>query len=320
MRLRILTVLMLCATVLNWVSCKRAEPQNPYDDIEWPDDEQPLTDLLPIGNFAWLHAKVFSPTCANSGCHDGSFEPHFSSISSSYNTLVNHPVIANDAQFSFSHRVVPGNVGASLLYERLVNEIPNTTGIMPPVVDGDSDWPARKNEYLAAIASWIEAGAPDMFGNMPQSGAADFPPTVEGLLCFPPGNTTDPFTRDPNSISVTPIRVPAGPIDLWVAVTDDNTLAQNMAVNELRWATTTTAIDQSAPALFVTTQTFTAPGFTSGGVAYYHRASINLNGHSPGTVLFLRTYFNDGVQPTTTVVPNAGSNDVITSLFTLEIQ
>ena len=35
-----------------------------------------------------LHRDVFLPTCANSGCHDGLFEPDFRTIESSYNSLV----------------------------------------------------------------------------------------------------------------------------------------------------------------------------------------------------------------------------------------
>jgi hypothetical protein len=92
-----------------------------------------------------------------------------------------------------------------------------------------------------------------------------------------------------------------------------------MGVNELRWATTTTAIDQSAPSLFTTGQTLNAPGFTAGSLSYYHKASIDLSGHPSGTVFCLRTYYHDGVQPTVTTIPNEGSNSVITSLFTLEI-
>jgi hypothetical protein len=300
-------------------ACKREEPVNPYDEISDENEVVNPIEALPVGNFAWLHAKIFSPTCANSGCHDGSFEPHFNTISSSYNTLVNHPVIANDAQFSFLHRVVPGDVGASLLYERLVNEIPNTTGIMPPVVDANSDWNDRKNEYLAAIASWINAGAPDMFGNLPVDGAVDFPPVVEGLLVFAPGSTTDPYTRDPESAAVSPIRVPAAMVDVRVAVVDDHTPPQNMALSELRIATTINAL-ASAPSLpLLLVPALQQTGFTGGETLYHHLVSIDLSGYQSGTVLFLRTFFDDGVQPTVTAIPNDGSSPLITSLFTLEI-
>lgn len=313
-------VLLVMGLFVYLVSCKRDEPENPYD-VEVPIEiEEVVVNNLPQGNFAWLHAKVFTTTCANSGCHDGSFEPHFSTISSSYNTLVNHPVIANDAQFSFEHRVVPGNVDASMLYERLTNEIPNTSGMMPLVVDPGSDWPDRKVEYLAAIAAWINAGAPDMYGNMPGDSDGDFPPQVEGLLVFPPGNTSDPYERDPESVSITPIIVPAGEVDLWVAVTDDNTAPQSMGVNELRMSTELGDVDDAIANVFVTTSSINAPGFGGTSVTFYHRVTVNLSSYASGTTLFLRTYFDDGAQSNVTAIPNEGSNSVITSLFTLQIQ
>lgn len=317
-------VFIVCAVIapiLLLLNCKTSEPENPYDAIQVADDSVDLTaELIPEGNFAWLHAKVFAPTCANSGCHDGSFEPHFSTISASYNTLVNHPVIANDAAFSFSYRVVPGNAQASMLFERMINEIPNTSGMMPLVVDADSDWDEKREEYLAAINAWINAGAPDMFGNLPGEGGADLPPQVDGLKVFPSGNTTDPYQRDPESVGVSPILVPAAPLDLWVAVSDDNTAPENLGVNELRKSEDLFNIDDTPPFAFTTGAALTAPGFSGQSVSYTHRASINLSGYAPGTVFFLRTYFSDGVQSSTTVIPNDGSSAVMTSLFTLQVQ
>lgn len=309
------------APVLLLFNCKTDEPDNPYDAIEIVDDQLDLAaELIPEGNFAWLHAKVFAPTCANSGCHDGSFEPHFSTVSASYNTLVNHPVISNDAAFSFSYRVVPGNRDASMLFERMVNEIPNTSGMMPLAVDAGSDWNEKREEYLAAISAWINAGAPDMFGNLPGTDGADLPPQVEGLKVFPAGNTTEPYQRDPESAGVSPILVPPAALDVWVAVTDDNTPVQNLAVNELRKSEDIFSIDDMPPVAFVTGSSLLAPGFSDQTVTYYHRASIDLSGHSSGTVFFLRTYFNDGMQSSTTVIPNNGSSAVMTSLFTLQVQ
>ena len=305
--------------VFGFAGCKSDEPENPYDAIPPVVENTNLAAQLPVGNFAWLHANIFRPTCANSGCHDGSFEPHFSTVSSSYNTLVNHPVISNNAAFSFENRVVPGNVNASLLYERMINEIPNSSGIMPLVVDPGSDWNSRKTEYLAAIAAWINAGAPDMFGNLPLSGAADFPPTVEGLLAFPAGSTAVPYERDPESEAITPIRVDPAPIDVWVAVVDDNTAPGAMGVNELRWAESIDGLETAPPLVFSTSQNISAAGFAGGTVSYVHRATLDLTGVQSGTVLFLRTRFDDGVQSTATDIPNAGSNAVVTSLFTLEV-
>lgn len=317
--IQIVCVLALFGVGLGFAGCKPEEPENPYDAIPPIVDDTDLGAQLPPGNFAWLHANIFQPTCANSGCHDGSFEPHFTTVSASYNTLVNHPVISNDASFSFEKRVVPGNVDASLLYERLTNEIPNSSGIMPLVVDPGSDWNSRKTEYLAAIAAWINAGAQDMFGNLPLSGTADFPPTVEGLMVFPAGTTSVAYGRDPESEAITPILVDAAPIDVWVAVVDDNTSPPQMGINELRWAESIDGLATAPPLIFSNAQNTTGEGFTGASVSYFHRATIDLTGVQSGTVFFLRTRFDDGVQQQPTEIPNDGSNAVITSLFTLQV-
>ena len=89
------------------LSCGRAlpdPPPNPYDD---------LPPVVPTGGLAVFGSRsargqlrlappagAQAPTCANSGCHDGTFEPDFRTVGSSWNTLVNHPVIANDAAMS----------------------------------------------------------------------------------------------------------------------------------------------------------------------------------------------------------------------------
>ena len=105
--------------MLVFFSCK--EEINPFDfnesDINLDNDT--LYFLEPT-DFSALHNNIFIPTCANSGCHDGTFEPDFRTIESSYNSLVYQPVIKNDINNSFSYRVEPGNSSKSVLYHRLI--------------------------------------------------------------------------------------------------------------------------------------------------------------------------------------------------------
>lgn len=157
------------------VACKKSStPANPFDD---PKNKPPLSNnsdsLLSLDNFAGLHQRIFKPTCSNSGCHDGTFEPDFRTIESAYSTMVNQPIIKNNPAGAFQLRVVPGNANASVLHERVVRDIDGISGIMPLSVDPNSDWPARKTEYIAAIVAWINAGARDMFGNPPTNGPAN---------------------------------------------------------------------------------------------------------------------------------------------------
>lgn len=161
-------------------ACKKSSsPANPFDD---PKNQPPASNnndtLLPLDNFAGLHQRIFKPTCSNSGCHDGTFEPDFRTIESSYATMVNQPIIKNNPSGTFQLRVVPGNANASVLHERVVRDIDGISGIMPLSVDPNSDWPAKKTEYIAAIVTWINAGARDMFGNPPTNGPAN--PRISG--------------------------------------------------------------------------------------------------------------------------------------------
>ena len=66
-------------------SCKE-EYVNPFDNITNTNLNETNNIELEPTSIAGIHANVFRPTCANSGCHDGTFEPDFRTIESSYNT------------------------------------------------------------------------------------------------------------------------------------------------------------------------------------------------------------------------------------------
>ena len=103
-------------------ACK--EETNPFDfngsNINSNNDTVYFFDAT---DFSALHNNIFTPTCANSGCHDGTFEPDFRTIESAYNSLVYQPVIKNDINNSFTYRVDPGNSSKSILYHRLIVDI-----------------------------------------------------------------------------------------------------------------------------------------------------------------------------------------------------
>ncbi len=141
-------------------------PDNPFDTptIDAPVDttEQTTTELDP-NSLTAIHADIFIPTCANSGCHDGTFEPDFRTIGSTYNTLVGKDAIQLDPDNeSIIHRVEPFNASSSMLFHRLNTFIPNTSGIMP-LESNDSDWDENEEAYKARIQAWINNGAPNVF-------------------------------------------------------------------------------------------------------------------------------------------------------------
>jgi len=158
-RLHIASILL--ATVLGTLALPGCEPDpvsNPYEGEDGPTDTTSVT-MLEYAGLAGLQDQMFKPTCANSGCHDGTFEPDFRTLGSTYNTLVNHPVIKNDAANTFSLRVIPGNVFESQLMNRLTVDIDGNSGIMPLTLEPNSDYPANKEVYLDWVRRWITEGA-----------------------------------------------------------------------------------------------------------------------------------------------------------------
>jgi hypothetical protein len=301
------------------LSCKKENEVNPYATLPAVSNNQPDLEELEPGNFAWLHAKIFQPTCANSGCHDGTFEPEFRSISSSYNTLVNHPVISNDLQNSYQYRVVPGNLQASLLNTRLLEALPNSSGIMPLSLSQGSDWPQMSNEYIQRIQEWILGGAKDMFGNPAPSAGADFPPQVMGLLAFPAGNISNPYQRvDGEALS--PIQIDAANVDLWVYWTDDQTPAEELSATIIKWSESSSDFEFASTSNMNISGPLSGPDFSNNTVQYLHKATIDFSGLSPGETFFIRCYASDGEQEQTTEVPNNGSSDLVTAIFVLQIQ
>ncbi len=158
----ILTILFIGLLSIAGCTKEGALPPNPFEGIPPIDTtETPMpvdTIELEANSLEWIHARIFAPTCANSGCHDGTFEPNFSTIQSSYNTLVEQAVIKTDSSISINLRVVPFQPENSMLYYRLNEFLPNSSGIMP-LESNDSDYDANKSEYIEAIRTWIANGA-----------------------------------------------------------------------------------------------------------------------------------------------------------------
>lgn len=313
-------LILLIGSSIIFSSCKKDPVINPYDNLIRVDNSNPNILTIPNSNFAWIQAKIFKPTCANSGCHDGTFEPNFNTISSSYNTIINQSVISNDINNSFNFRVKPGDSDNSLMYARMITEFPNTSGMMPAVVDPGSDWGQNMNNYLNIIETWIDNGAKDMYGNDAPSSTADFPPQVTGLVVFPQGNTTTPYERDLEQVEITPILVEATQIDIWIYVTDDNTAPNSMDNNYIKASQDITNFEEAITADYSVNSPLIANDFFNNSVGFLHKATLDLNGYQSGDTFFLRNVLDDSVQENFTELPNAGSNAVITSYFVIKIQ
>src|SRR5690606_23101164 len=135
--------------------CEQDDPVNPFDNQVVNQDTVKLEIIDPEPNsIAGIYQNILKPTCANSGCHDGTFEPDYRTLEGAYNTLVYQVPIKNDGNYDY--RVEPYNPQRSVLMARLNNIL---TPAMPIQVDPGSDWPAKQAQYIENIRTWIANGA-----------------------------------------------------------------------------------------------------------------------------------------------------------------
>jgi hypothetical protein len=150
-----------------------ADP-NPFEEnIKNQDTVNFVFNDIDPNTIVGLYQNIFGPTCANSGCHDGTFEPDFRTIESSYHSLVYRIPVKNDG--SLTYRVDPGNPNKSAIVKRLAGTI---SPQMPIEIEPDSDWWTKSEEYIQNVTNWIANGALDMAGNEPQINYAN--PTLIG--------------------------------------------------------------------------------------------------------------------------------------------
>ena len=113
-------VFLLFILVIFFFSCQK-DALNPYDDPSLDSPQSSDTNYFNNpSSFASLQNNIFQPYCNNSGCHDGTFEPDFRTIESSYSTLVYQPIIKNNSTETYQYRVKPGESDKSVLYARLL--------------------------------------------------------------------------------------------------------------------------------------------------------------------------------------------------------
>jgi mono/diheme cytochrome c family protein len=95
---------------------------------------------------------IFDGNCALSGCHaaNGASGGLILDAGQSYKNLVN----VESTEVAPDKRVVPGNSGASYLYEKLTHGQPRSGGQMPLGSDPLS------SVDIALIKAWIDQGAP----------------------------------------------------------------------------------------------------------------------------------------------------------------
>lgn len=149
---------------LLFAGCSKEEamPSNPFDALIF--DVQSIPDSLDSNGIVAIHRDILLPSCGAPGCHDGSFEPDFRTVMSSYSTLVYHPIIKNSPDSLYQYRVVPFDTNASVFQKRLTYQsFANINDRMPQ----DNIGTGLPSDDLARISAWILGGAKDPNGNIP---------------------------------------------------------------------------------------------------------------------------------------------------------
>ena len=301
-------------------ACKKDGEINPYDNPNLNSNEDIDTNYFSDATtFQALHNNIFIPTCANSGCHDGAFEPDFRTIESSYNTLVYQPVIKNDNVNTYEFRVKPSNSDKSILYKRLIEDIDGISGIMPLSAEYNPEhyWLDHKEEYIQNIKDWIDNGAMDMFGNLPLQ--PNNIPEMRGAIAFITGQTT-PLSRE---IPRGTIYVPssANSIDLWFSVQDDILATNELSYNKIKFSTNLFNFENQLEfPLEVIMPPKNATGYyVSTTDDFYHKYTLDMSSFTSGDVVFIKIYVNDDVNPVTEI-PSNGSDYNIVKHFTFTVQ
>ncbi len=285
----ILTGFVLVVLAILFDSCKKEEPvpDNPYDKVEYVTPPSPV-DTLDPKSFVAIHKNILFPKCGTLGCHDGNFEPDFRTIQSSYATLVYHPVIKNNADSAFVHRVVPYDTAMSVLHERITNCcFVNQDDRMPQ----DNIGVPLPSEDISNIEQWILGGARDMFGQLPTY------PNQKPNVIFYIAVSTD-FTTiysDVNnridSVFYNPFIMPPNTsMYLAFVVEDDSTAVADLQVNKVRMSYDPNDFSTSAPGY----REYTATYSNLGGGNEGHLALVNTGDFATDQVVYMRYYVNDG--------------------------
>ncbi len=307
--------MVLSLTICLWITSCSKEHENPFDKFEEEVTEDSIPVQLDATSIEGLHANIFRPTCANSGCHDGTFEPDFRTVSSTYNTLVYQPIVKNDPQGSYAVRVKPGSVNESMLMARLTIDIDNNSGIMPLAVEPDSDWPNNSDAYIQNVSDWIQAGAKDLFGNSPNT--SNQLPQMEGAMARANGVWLERSGNGQSSISILET---VNSIELFFAFSDDATSSQDLTENTVRFSSQKNDYENAETLnLQVSNSAEQQVGYFGNTVSYYHSITINPQDYaSLGETIYFRTKIKDGDNPVIEIPADAGA-DYIKDYFSFTI-
>lgn len=293
---------------------KEQEVENPYDSINRGsevDQNTPSSYSLKS-----VHDEILQPKCATPGCHDGSFEPNFNTLMSSYTNLVYHPITKNNAAESFKYRVVPFDAEASVLYERITNCcFVNENDRMPQ----DNIGSQLPDEDIERIKKWINEGAPDFMGITAQ--APNSEPVFQWYWCivddnFPLNFNTKVLSEEDNRVEGighnpmifdTAMAVVHVPI-----VSDDRTAVADLVNGKLLLSYD---IDDFSNPIQTISSTYIPTD--DGGIWYNQFTTVGIEQDS---TVYMRYYINDGDRDQDTENPNEFSPYWFKSIWSFTVK
>ena len=277
-----LLILILLAGIS---SCKNDDtPANPYDGIDRTVNTNTPNEPDP-NSIAGIHKNILFPLCANPGCHDGTFEPDYRTVESSFSTLVYHRVnkVTLDSTKFYSERVIPHNTADSWLIERLTT---TTSEYMP------SNSVRLSSDQIDHVKNWINAGCPDVNGNLP--GKPNLQPNIVGYVAVDSLTTSRLDTIRQNNFPLNPFLMPGNKaMRILFVATDtadgnDATDPSAYTVKEIHFSTDKNNFmgGMNIPSFFYLAQ-FKAwlvdvpPNLWAAGTTVYFRIYVN-DGHHTG--------------------------------------
>lgn len=289
-------------SVVTFEACKKDQPQNPYDNVDYGNTNPPTDTVSPF-SITGLHRNIFSQRCANPGCHDGNFEPDFRTVQSTYLSLVYHPLVKEDSTGYFVYRVKPYDTAQSWLHERLVTD-DEVLGRMPLYAE-----PLTSTE-MNQINTWIMNGAPNEDGAI-----ATLPneePQITYYLCLNMNNVV----VDTNRIDDLPynsfILAPNTQYQFVFQINDDSTAMSDMQNVKMRFNTELNGFPNGALAY----QAY----YLSFGNTQFWRVVFNTSAFTPGVTNFFRIYANDGDHTNDTEFPRNELNDAYKYYYSFVVQ
>jgi hypothetical protein len=120
-----------------------------------------IQQTIDSSSIVGLYKFIFATRCNINGCHDGTFEPNFTTVESTYYTLVYHPINKNNSTHSYTYRVVPYDTSHSVLYARISNCcFVNKGDQMPQLNEQDK----LSQKQILQVGKWIMTGAKNIDG------------------------------------------------------------------------------------------------------------------------------------------------------------